>query len=45
LKDLYTADEIIYRALAEPQIEDPVAKKEKKPIVASAPLLKPDMRR
>lgn len=40
LKDLYTADEIIYRALAEPQIEDPVAKKEKKPIVASAPFFK-----
>ncbi len=40
LKELYTADEIIYRALAEPQIEDPVIKREKKLIVASAPFFK-----
>jgi hypothetical protein len=40
LKDLYAADEIIHRALVEPQIEDPVVKKEKKPIVISAPLFK-----
>ncbi len=40
LKDLYAADEIIYRALAEPQIEDPLVKNEKRPIVASAPFFK-----
>jgi len=40
LKDLYTSDEILHRMLTEPQIEDPIAMREKKPIAASAPFFK-----
>jgi hypothetical protein len=40
LKDLYTKDHLIRRMLTEPQIEDPIIKREKKLIVASAPFFK-----